>query len=553
MKKSFILSIALLAFSLGAAAQNQYWEYQSSVVLRPSSAVSIAHSNGYIYLFMADGNGQLSVTEIYHSTMQPTGICQAFDAGTYLLDLRGVFENAQHEFVLYGTADQGNSVSPFYMVIDPTLATYSLKVVSPQLASAFIDGCNGFAGANEVYAFVTDAGELYATDGYTNSRMCNSSTGEYYTDISWDATHLFFIASGVFANNFANPTIVLDMFTVDFNAISIIPNPNHPFTTLFRSVIEDVAYDEGEYQTMHVQLDDSHLLLYRCLRDGDNDIIWLTRIENYWNNNVSVNESRYYTLPLTKLLASDLLYDPVNNRVNLLGELVYCSENHPRFLAQANPYILQNFNARQMDGGMALPTSCVSMTNPDVFLYSTTFKAQKLALNDYSSCAPVMVAGTNQLSGILTATEDIGSADCDIKLPVVESVASPQITTLGYNFNIPACSVADSSLQVQPDAVSVYDLCQDPNACFNAKKDSEEKIHTISWNPYVDFQNRNRFTCHGFDGTIRYCIYDITGRLLHSGTTYNECSVLLPNACGLLILKAIDEKGQQSVGKVNVY
>ena len=101
---------------------------------------------------------------------------------------------------------------------------------------------------------------------------------------------------------------------------------------------------------------------------------------------------------------------------------MYCSENHPRFLAQANPYGLSSLNARQLDGGMVLNPPCVSITNPDVFLYSTTFKSQKLALNNYSSCGPVMVAGTNQLSGILTATEDIGSADCDIKLPVVESV-----------------------------------------------------------------------------------------------------------------------------------
>ena len=251
-------------------------------------------------------------------------------------------------------------------------------------------------------------------------------------------------------------------------------------------------------------------------------------------------------------MASDLLYDPINNRVNLLGELVYCSENHPRFLAQANPYNLQSFNARQLDGGMALPTSCVSMTNPDVFLYSTIFKAQKLALNDYSSCGPVMVTGTNQLSGILTATEDIGSADCDIKLPVVESVASPPVMTLGYNFGFPGFNVTPGAFQDQIDAVSVYDLCHDPNACFNAKKNSEEKVFAIS-KPYMDFQNRNRFTCHGFDGTIRYCIYDLTGRLLHFGKTYNECPVLLPNACGLIIVKAIDEKGQQSVGKVNVY
>ena len=66
MNKSFILSLALLAFSLGAAAQNQYWNYRSNwYITHPTSTACIAHSDGKVYFFQTDPNHMISVAQIH--------------------------------------------------------------------------------------------------------------------------------------------------------------------------------------------------------------------------------------------------------------------------------------------------------------------------------------------------------------------------------------------------------------------------------------------------------------------------------------------------------
>lgn len=73
MNKSFILSLALLAFSLGAAAQNQYWNYRSNwYITHPTSTACIAHSDGKVYFFQTDPNHMISVAQINASNMQLT-------------------------------------------------------------------------------------------------------------------------------------------------------------------------------------------------------------------------------------------------------------------------------------------------------------------------------------------------------------------------------------------------------------------------------------------------------------------------------------------------
>ena len=54
----------LWGFAQGAVAQNMYRNYRSTWVSKPTSAVSVVHSNGYVYFFQADGSGKLSAAEI---------------------------------------------------------------------------------------------------------------------------------------------------------------------------------------------------------------------------------------------------------------------------------------------------------------------------------------------------------------------------------------------------------------------------------------------------------------------------------------------------------
>ncbi len=100
MNKSFILSIALLALSLCAAAQNQYVNYQSMMVPCNYSAVSLVHSNESVYYFQAD-NMYISVMDINPYTMVPTGAtyCSLLNQE---FRMRGAFEDSDHNCVIYG-------------------------------------------------------------------------------------------------------------------------------------------------------------------------------------------------------------------------------------------------------------------------------------------------------------------------------------------------------------------------------------------------------------------------------------------------------------------
>ena len=80
MKKLHIaIALVLWGFAQSATAQNMYRNYLSNCVSRPKSAVSVVHSNGYVYFFQADDMGKLSVSEIDPLSMNPTGNDQCFN------------------------------------------------------------------------------------------------------------------------------------------------------------------------------------------------------------------------------------------------------------------------------------------------------------------------------------------------------------------------------------------------------------------------------------------------------------------------------------------
>lgn len=67
----------LWGFAQGAVAQNMYRNYRSTWVSKPTSAVSVVHSNGYVFFFQADGSGKLSAAEIdpfYTPTAYPVSV-----------------------------------------------------------------------------------------------------------------------------------------------------------------------------------------------------------------------------------------------------------------------------------------------------------------------------------------------------------------------------------------------------------------------------------------------------------------------------------------------
>ena len=212
MKKLHITIILFLwCFAQVAEAQNMYRNYLSNAVIRPNSAVSVVHSNGYVYFFQSDTSSQmLSVTEIDPYSMLPTG-------NNYYLP-------TSFGFVLNGAFE-------------------------------------GFSGDN-----------------------------------------------------------------------------------VFSYILDNIAYEKiTEYKALHVQLCKDDLLLYRDLQEDYNyfvhDIIWMTRINNFWNSSATVSESYYYLLPDAKLTAKDMIYDFENKRANLLCEFSHCVEGLTQLLAQKKIFV----------------------------------------------------------------------------------------------------------------------------------------------------------------------------------------------------------------------
>ncbi len=557
MKKIFSLYFLLLIFSLGARAQNQYWGYQSYAsypYLQPASAVSVVHSDGFVYLFQADDNANISAAQIDPVSMLPTGtsnripLSPVLQTSIYGFYLEGAFEDFAHNFVLFGHIDFTPGFStPFYTIIAPSLSTVSFYYDDVYHGS-FIEGCVGKANGTEVYVFVTDFGSLFTADpsNHTNNFFIIPDNGEYYKDISYDSSMEHFIATGLYPQGYNTPTIILDYFKMSLSSTQLNPAVTH----VNQHVIESPIMGWAEEPVMHVQLDADYLLLYRGIRKEDQDAIWLTRILDFRNANISIEDSWLYQFPLTKLWALDLIYDTINNRINFLGEFIYCSTDYPKILAQTDPFSLPGMRIRQLDGSMTTSTSCVSMTDPNTYLYSSLFNANRLVLNHHIVCAPVLVAGNNKQYGILTETSDIDKSDiCDLPISISEGPNSPYL----WPYTLYTTEVSGNSTPLfvnsQSDNIHEYTLCDDPNACSHLAKSSMEKNSPVSLNPQIAFINNQQFICHDFYGEVNYILYDLTGKTTCVGKTTNGQPTKLPNLNGLFFLQTSDNYGNIVVVK----
>ena len=561
MKKIFALTLLLLVLTLGTGAQNLFWNYMSYNVPCPKSAVSVVHSNQNIYYFQSDNTPSLSIMKIDPSTMAPTGIPKYASSNNSTLNsflmMDGGFEDLNGRIVVFGHIPSGTGATPAYATVDPYLNT--LVLFSGQTAvGAIVEGCVGYdTDDQQVYMFVLDNGQLLAIGANDQTRI-TPNISEYYTDISWDDTHHCFIATATMAYGQTHPGIIVDVFEFQSSnpglGTTAYVHHNHVYFLNNNTIING-----GEYQSMHVQLDEEHLLVCRDLREEKQDILWMTRISDYWNTNCTVQESYVYKIPTHKLLALDLLYDPFHSRLNFLGEIVFCTNYNTKVLSQVNPYKLYlGMNAGQLDGSFAIPTPCPSMADPTINIYGNELSVSNLSLNVFHACVPVMIAGVKPGTAerVLTETYDISQLTCDYPLPTEESPIAPYIvqypltTTLDdYPFISQQCSLAT-------DNVSKGIHCYGWDTCPPLSKDSSETKATTTSNdilPRISQEGLHLFVCQGFEGMIQYYLYDMTGRTIVQGTTFNDIQNLLPNLQGVFVLKTTDKSGSFASKKIILF
>lgn len=351
MKKLHITIILFLwCFAQVADAQNMYRNYLSNYVLKPESAVSGVHSNGYVYFFQSDTSSQmLSVTEIDPYSMLPTGN-NYYLPTSFGFVLNGAFEGFSGDMVLFGY-DWNNSTWNWYpavMVVKNNFSNVYLYECNIT-GSPFVSGCSGYdINGEQIYALVAGNGKLYATNVANPSLFreftpnSNFPFSDFYSDISWDADHGMFIASGsAMPTNHDHLHPFVEMLKLN---IPQFAQNTASALNVFSYILDNIAYEKiTEHKALHVQLCKDDLLLYRDLQEDYNyfvhDIIWMTRINNFWNSSATVSESYYYLLPDAKLTAKDMIYDFENKRANLLCEFSHCVEGLTQLLAQKKIFV----------------------------------------------------------------------------------------------------------------------------------------------------------------------------------------------------------------------
>lgn len=560
MKKlHIIIALVLWGCAQMLSAQNMYRNYQSlpNAVPKPTSAVSVAHSNGLVYFFQADENGKLSASEIDPLSMNPTTNANYFVFQENCnFHANGGFEDAGGNFVIFGDVNFNNSSQyPAYIRIASNLSSCDVYYDSLNNYGEFTAGCDGFdQNMGESYIFVNDR-DLAAVEAIVPSTfrhfeldVVNNPYG-HYSDISWDATHAKFIATGLVWNTslgYKNPFV--DVFELVNNTTI-----NHTAGYFLNNL--PYAYS-NEYKTLHVQLDNDNLLLYYDLRHPDGpytyDVIWMTRIYDFWNaNSATVAESWFYELPSTKLSAKDMIYDPYHNRLNFLGYLNKCMEGLIHILAQVDPYTLSSGIKIGQLGATFTGGTCLNDQPPYVDIAYNEFKLSNLALNIKNPCNPVLIAGVEKQS-VLTETYDISFSTCDIPLWHVDKPASPVLKPFSPYVTFYS-SEAHVPTTVSPDIITRIYLCDEQGACshqFGGK--SLPQSLTNSLTAEITIENGKLFVCEGFEGAIYFSLYDVTGKQIQQGITQNGELSSLKVSNGLFIIQAKDAVGNQLVKKVVV-
>lgn len=564
MKKTHAtIAIFLLLFAHTASAQNMYRNYMSTNVVRPTSAVSVVHSNRYVYFFQTDITSQkLSVTEIEPLSMLPTGNNRSIQL-TFDFMLNGAFECSNGSFVLFGY-DNNNSTwnwHPALVVIDQALTT-CLSYESVSLFGQFTSGCAGYdINGNEIYVLINNNGKFYAVN-MTNPSLFreftanqNSPFSDFYSDISWDSDHDFFVATGSALPGITN-------YLYPFVEILQLDVPQSPQGNAVAINVYSYTIEHGntyttvpEHQALHVQLNKDELLLYRDLEEQTNtyvrDIIWLTRINNFWNPAVSIGESYYYLLPDAKLIAKDMIYDDKNNRINFLGVLSHCVDGLVQLLGQADPYsLMSGLHVGQL-GGTFSNMYCTSLQPPYAKFYYTDLDMRNLAYNDYNPCFPVLIAGVNGKTSVLTETYDISVSSCDVPLEVQEIKENP--TPKPYSISNSPYTIFFQQIQItlNSDFTYVNKFCDEPKACSHQfdRKMQQTTTHEKTMADVI-IEQQHQFICVGFGKGIQYHLYDITGKLLQKGTVQNGERIYLNISSGIYLLKANDVAGNQIVKKI---
>ena len=562
MKKLHITIVLFLwCFAQVAEAQNMYRNYLSSYVTKPESAVSVVHSNGYVYYFQSQ-RGYLSVSEQDSYYLNPTGNENAFDLTQNVtipdFILQGGFEDFNGDFFLFGY-DKSFNDCPAFGIVSADLQTFQyfyLNTTGNNKVS-FTQGCWGKDCTSGLvcYMLVRSDGQLCAINpaNLINLSLISPGSEKRYTDILWDEMHNCFVAAGSNCNgNSCSNSPFVHVFCFQFTNTGGQVNT----IAIYKANIPVNGLEEGK--ALHAITDQEQLILYQDLSYLDYDFIWLTRINDYWNNNYGVDQSNFFVIPVGKLHAIDMVYDQYHDQLNFLGELNLCTEL-TTILAQVDATALSGMKIGQLDGGMAV-SSCwdtlpsLSGYPSSQYIYGSNLTMRNLAVNVNSSCVPVLVSGTNgTIHSVLSEVIDIKLSLCDKSLIPTELSAFPVLSNDNINLSYLPDNCQYPIIYQVNETVSQYFICLDPYSCSKQTKEDTSKSKSRDYSrtsQKVVLEDYGVFVCEGFEGDIHFIVYDIVGKVQHEGFTRNGEHNSYKVSNGIYLLKIEDTSGNMLVKKV---
>ena len=566
MKKICPFLFLLWALALAAGAQNDHWSYSVSPSLytpmRAKSAVTVVYSNNVAYVIQSEDN-ILYVSEVDPATMLVLGTTYTLTPGTMYQNivLRGGYEDLNGDIVVYGNCytTVGYDVH-FAAILNPGnnfVGSRYLFDHSINPLGVFVAGCCGYdVNGTVVQILVSSNGKLYAYDNnytfYTSGYASTYGSETHFTDISWDNHHQCFIASGS-ALDYTVHTCDPFLFFFTFNLSTLSWPP------MLCYVIRNNLYtDWSEGRALHANLnvDADELVLYQDLRENDYDIIWLTHIGDYLNNNPTIYSSYCHLLPLHKISAYDLVYDSHNNRLDLLGQFDYC-DAPATFIAQTDPYNLSYLNIGQVSS----PTGnsfCPSWNVPNQNILGNSVKLNNTALNPFNPCHTILHTGvcknSQDTTAYVTETADISLSKCDYPAFPLSKDRFPTIQTFASPVSLDTCLFGNLFFSTTSGAyTSEVNECKDAVACHKENWEYPMPRMLGKGESAIHMEDGHHFVCENFSGTIRYAIYDVSGALMDNGLTINgEKNILTVYRSGLYFIVADDDNGNCAVLKFPV-
>lgn len=530
MKKLFLLTFIICFMQIIGYSQFSINVIQEMDVYdEKTSSVSVVHSDGYIYNF------QSSITNIYlmkinANNFSPTTTKIKITPGSNFITLKGAFEDAQGNIILYGQEYYSNSYYGLIYKISPSTMTIINK---SRISVNSIDyGCYGEIlntsnNWENAYAFITSNGKILISND-----QLTLNTNQYFiqnakaTQISWNSNEKKFICSG---------------FTEIYNNTTT----NLPFLIVFDC---KASYTSGWYNYYKIVFEDVNVRLNsgKVVHSYDNNNITLIQSYKYIGSNQSllqkININVQYSIPYTFSVLSntrsnfplglhsisDMKKNLSNNQLTILGKYTntnnvvcdfFLNPNNSTFYYVNDVYLnLSTLNYNQFDE-----------TGTNLMNATGTYKT----INNVT------------LLGAILYEHYRFKTLCEIQGSFNKST-SP-ITTLG----IISDSYLSSPTYTSPNP-SVYSLnnigvkgiCGEYHSGLSDK--SFDKTIKVNNEINIILLESKVFILQGFIGSIQCNIYDMIGKRVYSVTTENDLNNSIPTlTAGIYILKTLDNHGNE--------